>query len=332
MKIGLVGLGYLGKIHLKLILEANCFSDVGIFDINKQELDKLSKEYNVKAFSSLDELIENSDVIDIVTPGDTHFEIAEKCLLKKKHVFIEKPVTKTVEQAKKLKKIAEENNVLIQVGHVERFNPAFVSCKNYIKNPLFIEVHRLAMYNPRGTDVSVTLDLMIHDLDLIFNINPQKLKNIYANGIEIVSPTTDIANVRLEFENGSVANITTSRLSLKNMRKFRVFQKDAYISLDLLDKKSEIVQIKNVDENTPDDALVFSPGNNIPDKEIIIKRPEIVSMNAIKEEIVSFVNSIKNNTMPVVSIDDAIRVLEIAYQIEGQINKSKEILKVYENK
>ncbi len=326
MRIGLLGVGYLGKIHLKLIIETGCFSSIGIFDINDNELRKVSKEYNVKAFSSLEELINNSDIVDIVTPGNTHFEIAKECILRKKHVFIEKPVTQTVEQAQELKKLAEENNVFIQVGHVERFNPAFVSCKKYLLSPLFIEVHRLATYNPRGTDVSVTLDLMVHDLDLILNINPYPVKNIYANGIEIVSPATDIANVRLEFENGSVANITTSRLSLKNMRKFRVFQKDAYISIDLLDKKSEIVHIKNTNENTPEDALVFSPGNGIPDKEIIIEKPQIFSLNAIKEEIISFVNSIKNKTIPVVSIGDAIRVLELAYQIEKKINDNKQYL------
>lgn len=326
MKIGLAGVGYLGKIHLKLIKEIAEEGKVeitGIFDVNVDTLHKVAEEFNVKKFNSLEELIDNSDVIDIVTPGETHFEIAKKSILQKKHVFIEKPVTKTVEEAKGLKSLAKKNGVLIQVGHVERFNPAFVSTKQYLQSPLFIEVHRLAMYNPRGTDVSVTLDLMIHDLDLIFNINPAKIKNIYANGIEIVSNTTDIANVRLEFENGSVANITTSRLSLKNMRKFRVFQKNAYISMDLLEKKSEIVHIKNVDESTSEDALIFSPGNNIPDKEIVIEKPEIIHLNAIKEELLSFLNSIKNQTTPAVSIDDAIKVLDIAYQIEDKIKENK---------
>lgn len=323
----MVGVGYLGKIHLRLIKEiiqeGKGFSEVGIFDVNTNELNKVAEEYGVKKYDSLEMLIEHSDLTDIVTPGETHYEIAKKCIANKKHVFIEKPVTKTVEEALDLKRLAEENGVLIQVGHVERFNPAFVSTRPYIQSPLFIEVHRLAMYNPRGTDVSVTLDLMIHDLDLIFNINPVPLKNIYANGIEIVSHTTDIANVRLEFENGSVANITTSRLSLKNMRKFRIFQKNAYISIDLLDKKSEIVHIKEVDNHTPEDALILSPGNGIPDKEIIIQKPEIVSLNAIKEELLSFKNSIDKKTQPVVSIDDAIRVLDIAYRIENKINESK---------
>lgn len=326
MKIGLAGVGYLGKIHLKLIkeiIQEGGFSDVFIFDVDTSVLNQLAEQFQVKKCQSLEELIVNCDVIDIVTPGETHFDIAKKCILQKKHVFIEKPVTKSVNEAVQLKKLAEENNVKIQVGHVERFNPAFVSTKHLINTPLFIEVHRLALYNPRGTDVSVTLDLMIHDLDLILNINPYRIKNIYANGIEIVSPTTDIANVRLEFENGSVANITTSRLSLKNMRKFRVFQKNAYISLDLLEKKSEVVHIKNTDENTPEDALIFSPGNGIPDKEIVIEKPNILPTNAIKEELWSFLNSIHNDTIPPVNIDDAIRVLDIAYQIEEIINRNK---------
>jgi predicted dehydrogenase len=327
MKIGLVGVGYLGKIHLRLIKEIikenKGFSEVGIFDVNTNELNKVAEEYGVKKYNSLDTLIEESDAVDIVTPGETHYEIAKKCIANKKHIFIEKPVTKTVEEAVTLKHLAEEKEVLIQVGHVERFNPAFVSTRPYIQSPLFMEVHRLAMYNPRGTDVSVTLDLMIHDLDLILNVNPVPIKNIYANGIEVLSYTTDIANVRLEFENGSVANITTSRLSLKNMRKFRIFQKNAYISIDLLDKKSEIVYIKDVDIHTPDDALILSPGNGIPDKEIIIQKPEILSLNAIKEELLSFKNSIDTNSTPVVSIDDAIQVLNIAYQIENKINEAK---------
>jgi len=326
MKIGLAGIGYLGKIHLKLLLELQnegYIKSIGIFDINKNELEKVSNEYSVKSYNSIDDLISNSDVIDIVTPGDTHFEIAKKSILNNKHVFIEKPVTKTVEQAKALKELSVQKNVVIQVGHVERFNPAFVATRKFIDLPLFIEVHRLAIYNPRGTDVSVTLDLMIHDLDLILNIQPNKIKNIYANGIEIVSPSTDIANVRIEFENGSVANITTSRLSLKNMRKFRVFQKNAYISIDLLEKKSEIVHIKNVDENTPEDALLLSPGNGMTDKEIIIEKPEIFQSNAIKEELKSFINSINKGMKPIVSIDDAINVLDIAYQIENIISKNK---------
>lgn len=326
MKIGLAGIGYLGKIHLKLLLELQkegYIKSIGIFDINKNELEKVSNEYAVNAYNSIDDLISDSDVIDIVTPGDTHFEIAKKSILNNKHVFIEKPVTKTVEQAKALKELSFKKNVVIQVGHVERFNPAFVATRKFIDLPLFIEVHRLAIYNPRGTDVSVTLDLMIHDLDLILNIQPNKIKNIYANGIEIVSPSTDIANVRIEFENGSVANITTSRLSLKNMRKFRVFQKNAYISIDLLEKKSEIVHIKNIDENTPEDALLLSPGNGMTDKEIIIEKPEIFQSNAIKEELKSFINSINKGMKPIVSIDDAINVLDVAYQIENIISKNK---------
>ncbi len=326
MKAGLVGIGYLGKIHLKLLKELfqeKRISGVGIYDINYSELERLAKEYEVQKFDTLEELVEKSDVVDIVTPGETHFEIAKKCIENKKHVFIEKPVTKTVEQAVHLKELSEQNKVLIQVGHVERFNPAFLISQPFFGEPLFIEVHRLAVYNPRGTDVSVTLDLMIHDLDLIFNINSCKLKNIYANGIEIISPTTDIANVRLEFENGSVANITTSRLSLKNMRKFRVFQKDAYISIDLLDKKLEVIRIKNVDAFTPDDALIFSPGNGMEDKEIIIEKPDVVLVNAIKEELISFIDSIEHQTQPIVSIDDAIRVLDVAYQIEEKIKQNK---------
>lgn len=327
MKVGLAGVGYLGKIHLKLLKElkqSGLIEEIFIYDINVSELQKVSQEFQVNTCSSIHELIEQSDIIDIVTPGETHYEIAKNSIQQKKHVFIEKPVTKTIPEALDLKKLSSEYNVQIQVGHVERFNPAFISVQKHIDTPLFIEVHRLAIYNPRGTDVSVTLDLMVHDLDLILKVNPYAIKNIYANGIEIISSSTDIANVRLEFDNGSVANITTSRLSLKNMRKFRIFQKNAYISLDLLDKKSEIVHIKNTDEYTAPDALIFSPGNDIPDKEIIIEKPEIIPNNAIKEELISFIKSIHYQSTPIVTIDDAIKVLQTAYQIEEIIKHNKD--------
>lgn len=317
LKIGLIGLGYLGKIHLRILHETESLQLVGIYDIDENNREALAKQYGVKAYSSADELINDCDAVDIVTPSNTHFEIASSAIKKGKHVFIEKPITPTIEEAKQLLQLQKEAGVKVQVGHVERFNPAFISARPYIKNPQFIEIHRLAQYNPRGTDVSVTLDLTIHDLDLLLNIVNSNVKKIDAVGVNIISTTVDMVNARIEFENGCVANITTNRMSLKNMRKFRIFQPNSMVSINLLDKVTELVHLKDAEKNSRN--LVLKSGNGLPDKELVFQHPIILPTNAIKEELLAFQNSINTGTKPVVTIEDAIDVLSLAYSIDEKI-------------
>jgi predicted dehydrogenase len=318
LKVGLIGLGYLGKIHLKCLKEINDLEFVGIFDIDTETKKSLADQYNIKAFESMQDLIDACDVVDIVTPSQTHFEIAKACIRKGKHVFIEKPVTPTVEEAKALQVLAEEAGIKIQVGHVERFNPAFIAAKPYIKNPQFIEIHRLAQYNPRGTDVSVTLDLMIHDLDLLLSIVGSNIKKISASGVNIVSPTVDMVNARIEFDNGCVANVTSNRVSLKNMRKFRIFQENSLVSINLLEKVTELIHVKNASKDSKN--LILKPGNNLPDKELIFEHPIILPSNAIKEELSAFIACIAYKQKPVVGIENAIDVLSLAYAIDEKIS------------
>jgi len=323
LRIGVLGAGHLGKIHIKCIQMIPEFQLVGFYDADEENAKKVSEELSIKSFESIDELIDNVDVVDIVTPTVAHFECASKALKKFKHVFIEKPVVTTIEEAKALLSISREADVKVQVGHVERFNPAFVSVRDEIKDPVFIEGHRLAMFNPRGTDVPVVLDLMIHDIDIVLSVVKSKVKKVYADGVKIVSDTPDIANARLEFENGCVANLTASRISMKNMRKLRFFQPNAYVSVDFLEKKSEIIQIKDVDlqtENNPF-AMLIDLGGDRGKKEIIRLTPEAQNINAIQTELKSFYDSIALNQDPIVSIFDGYYALEVAHMILDKIQK-----------
>lgn len=315
--ISLIGLGYIGKIHLKLLKENPNWNLAGIYDIDKELTFHLSTQYGVRAFTSLDEAIQNSSVLDIVTPSNTHFEISKQAIIHGKHVFIEKPVTSHLKEAKQLQRFISEAGVCFQVGHVERFNPAFIAAQPYIEDPTFIEVHRLAQYNPRGTDVSVVLDLMMHDLDLILSIVKSNIRKIHVSGGTLVSATADIANARIEFENGCVANITTNRVAFKNSRKFRIFDRNALININLLDKVTEVIRIRNASPNSKN--LVIEPGNGLPNKEIVFEHPIILPTNAINEELNTFYHSINSNKVAKVGIEDAIRVLEVAFDIEDQL-------------
>jgi len=245
LKAGVLGAGHLGKIHLKLINQSDKYELTGFYDPIKENAEKVEKEFGYKSFDSIQELIDAVDVVDIVTPTLSHFDCAKEAIEKGKHVFIEKPITKTVEEAEILIELLKKHNVKGQVGHVERFNPAFTAVKDAIQNPMFIETHRLAEFNPRGTDVPVVLDLMIHDIDIILSVVKSKVKSVNASGVSILSDTPDIANARIEFENGCVANLTASRISLKNMRKTRFFQRDAYIAVDFFEKATEVVRMKD---------------------------------------------------------------------------------------
>ena len=321
LKIGVLGAGHLGKIHLNCIKQIEKFELIGFFDPAEETAKQVDAELKVHCFNSIEELIDAVDVVDIVTPTIRHFECASKALQKRKHVFIEKPIVATPEEANALKKLADEAGVKVQVGHVERFNPAFIAAEPFIKEPLFIEAHRLALFNPRGTDVPVVLDLMVHDLDILLTIVKSSLSHISASGVSIVSPTPDITNVRIEFENGAVANLTASRLSMKNMRKTRIFQKDAYITVDFLDKVAEIFRINDeVDESNPLSATITLGDGS--EKQITFELPEIRSINAIQTELESFYDAIVHNTTPAVTIDDGINVLKLAYRILDAVNAS----------
>lgn len=317
-KIALIGLGYIGKIHLRLLKENPNWNLVGVYDIDTQLCADLAVQYGVKEFKSLQEAIAHSEVIDIATPSDTHFEIAKQCIISGKHVFIEKPVTSHLNEAKQLQKMIQEAGVVFQVGHVERFNPAFIAAEPYINNPIFIEVHRLAQYNSRGTDVSVVLDLMMHDLDLILSVVKSNVKKIDVSGTTLVSATADIVNARIEFENLAVANITTNRMAFKNSRKFRVFTKDNLVSINLLDKTTEVIKIKTADAKSRN--MVIDPGYGLPKKEVIFEHPIILPTNAINEELNTFHTSINSKEAIKVGIDDALRTLEIAFNIEEKLH------------
>lgn len=325
LNIGVLGAGHLGKIHINCIKQIAKYNLVGFYDADKNTAEKVSAELEVKSFDTIDELIDVVDVVDIVTPTIAHFECASKALNKKKHVFIEKPIVATPEEAHKLIKLAEEVKVKVQVGHVERFNPAFLSMKNHIQDPVFIEAHRLALFNPRGTDVPVVLDLMVHDIDIVLSLIKSPIKNIHANGVAIVSKTPDITTARIEFENGAVANLTASRISLKNMRKARIFQRDAYITIDFLEKKSEIVRIKDNDNSDPMAMIIdLGDGNT---RQISFEKLEITPVNAIQKELECFNDAIINNTTPSVTIQDGVRVLQLAYDILDAVNQSLQPLK-----
>ena len=326
LKIGLVGVGHLGKIHLKCIKEAKNLELVGCFDINMKSADAAAAQFNTVAFADLSDLLEEIDILDIVTPTITHFELAKQAIIKGKHVFIEKPLTHTLSEAEELVELCRQNQVQVQVGHVERFNPAFISIDQDQLNPRFVEAHRLATFNPRGTDVSVVLDLMIHDLDILLSLVNSEVKLVQASGVAVVSETPDICNARIEFENGCVANLTASRISMKQMRKIRFFQKDAYISLDFLEKKSEIIRLYESDHPDRPCEEGMTLDTNTGKKHIHFESPSIEPINAIKEELSSFANAIKNNTLPAVTIDDGYKVLKLAHQIIKEIEKRGYVL------
>ena len=326
LKIGVIGAGHLGKIHLRLLKEIPTAELVGFHDHHPGIAQTVSEEYGIKYFSSPEELIAACDAVDIVTPTLSHFELASLAIGKNKHVFIEKPITTTVAEAEELVKMVEERNVKAQIGHVERFNPAFLAAADYLNQPMFIETHRLAEFNPRGTDVSVVHDLMIHDIDVVLSVVKSEVKNVSASGVAVVSDTPDIANARIEFENGCVANLTSSRISLKNMRKSRFFQRDAYISVDFLKKKTEIVRLKSVTGEPGPLDLVIDLGEGKGSKQIYFDSLKIEEGNAIKMELELFIQSVMNDTPTPVSANDGRRALEVAHLIMKKLNASLNIL------
>lgn len=319
LKIGVFGVGHLGKFHLNNWKEISGVEIVGFFDPHDETAKEVAEKYQLPRFLDADALMDACDAIDVVAPTTYHFEWCERAIKKGKHVFVEKPLANTMEEARQLVKLAAESGIKFQVGHVERFNPAFLAVKDMELNPMFIEVHRLAQFNPRGTEVSVILDLMIHDIDIILSIVKSDVKSISASGVGVMTETPDIANVRIEFHNGCVANLTSSRISMKKMRKIRLFQKDSYIGIDFLNKKTEIIKLKE-----PGDTNVFAFDIETPTgkKTIAMANPIVPEVNAIKMELEEFKNAILNNTKTVVSEMDGLMAMDVAHQILEKIGSN----------
>src|SRR5688572_17957043 len=320
LKVGIFGVGHLGKYHLANWQQVSGVDVVGFYDPSDVVAQEVSAKFQLARFIEPEALMDAVDAVDIVAPTNFHFDLCRKAIRKGKHVFVEKPLANTMEEAKELLKLIRESNIKMQVGHVERFNPAFLAIENLKLNPMFIEVHRLAQFNPRGTEVSVILDLMIHDIDIILSLVKSEVKTIAANGVTVMTETPDIANVRMEFNNGCVANLTSSRISMKKMRKMRLFQKDAYIGVDFLEKKTEVIRLK-----TREDIDAFTFDIELPDggsKTIAVSQPAAPAVNAIRMELEAFRDSILANTKTIVSDVDGYRAMDIAHQILQKIKNN----------
>jgi len=312
LKVGIFGVGHLGKFHLNSWKEIKRAELTGFYDPDDAAACEAADKYQLTRFTDPDDLIDACDLIDIVAPTPLHFQLCEKAIRKGKHVFVEKPLAGTMEEARQIVQLVRESKTKLQVGHVERFNPAYLALQSITMNPLFIEVHRLAQFNPRGTEVSVILDLMIHDIDIILSLVKSEVKSISASGVAVMTDTPDIASVRIEFNNGCVANLTSSRISMKRMRKMRIFQKDAYIGIDFLNKKTEIIKLK-----TPEDVDVFAFDIETPKgkKTLALSNPSVPEVNAIRMELEKFCDAILFNTPTLVSEVDGLRAMDIAHQI-----------------
>jgi len=323
LKIGIIGTGHLGKLHTKLFREVNGCDLIGIYDKDSEKAELCGKEFNVKVFKELDELLNSVEAVSIVATTSAHHKLAKKSFESGKHVFVEKPITATIEEAEELVMLSDMKRLNLQVGHIERFNPALLSLEKYNLNPMFIETDRLAQFNPRGTDVAVVLDLMIHDLDIILSLVKSEVKKVSASGVAVVSNSIDIANARIEFENGAVANVTASRISQKKMRKMRIFQRDTYISVDFNSGASEVYRLASPDEKLKDPFISFGEiGIGEKKKLVVFEQPEMKEVNAPKYELQLFVNSVLNNEKPAVTGSDGLKALKVAEMIVREIEKS----------
>lgn len=327
LKIGVIGTGHLGKFHIKLFKQIENCELVGVFDIEKSTAQNVGNEFGVKVFDTIDNLLNEVNAVSIAAPTSSHYEVSKKCLEKNIHVFVEKPITASISEAEELIKITAEKNLNMQVGHVERFNPALISLEKYILEPKFIQTDRLAQFNPRGTDVAVVLDLMIHDIDIILSLVKSEVKEIAASGVAVVSNTIDIANARIQFENGAVANVTASRISQKRMRKMRIFQRDNYIALDFITGVSEVYRLIPVDERVGNGLISFGDiGVGEKKKRVIYEQPEIKEINVLKYELELFVDSVLKKERPVVSGEDGLRALKVAQLILKKIEESQKLI------
>lgn len=323
IKVGVIGTGHLGKLHTKMFKSINNCKLIGVHDANPEQAKAVSEEFGVVGFNSLEDLLSKVDAVSIAATTTAHHELAKKCFEKGVHVFIEKPITATIKEAEELVELSEKKKLNLQVGHIERFNPALVAMEKYINDPKFIQTDRLAQFNPRGTDVAVVLDLMIHDIDIILSLVKSDVVDIQANGVAVVSDHLDIANARLQFENGAVANVTASRISQKKMRKMRIFQKDTYVALDFITGVSEAYRLLAPNAEVIQSQISFGEiGIGEKRKKLVYEQPEQKELNALQYELELFVNSVMSKTKPIVSGTDGLRALKVAQliikKIEGQ--------------
>ena len=324
LNVGVVGTGHLGKLHIKMFRDIENCNLVGVHDSNTEQAKLASDKFSVKVFDSLESLLENVNAISIAATTSAHYELAKECLQAGRHLFIEKPITATIPEAEEIVDLANSLNLKLQIGHIERFNPALVSMEKYIIDPKFIQTDRLAQFNPRGTDVAVVLDLMIHDIDIILSLIKSKVENIEANGVAVVSDNIDIANARIQFENGSVANVTASRISQKKMRKMRIFQRNSYVALDFVTGVSEVYRLLPVDQEVEHSLISFGEiGVGDKKKRLVYEQPENKQINALKYELQLFVDSVLENKNPVITGSDGLRALRIAKIIIDKIQSSK---------
>jgi len=324
LNVGIIGTGHLGRIHTKIMKDVHRSNLVGVYDINTEIAEEVAKEFSTKHFEDLDDFLSEIDAVSIVATTSAHFELIKKAFEKNVNVFVEKPITSSIEQAEEVVALSEKKNLKLQVGHIERFNSALLSLEKYHLDPKFVQTDRLAQFNPRGTDVAVVLDLMIHDIDIILSLVKSKVKTVHASGVAVVSDNLDIANARIEFENGAVANVTASRISQKKMRKMRMFQKDSYISVDFDSGVSEVFRLISPNDMNVEHFLSFGEiGVGEHKKSVIYEQPEIKEVNALKHELQLFVDSVLDNKQPVVSGADGLRALRVAEIIMKKIEESK---------
>jgi len=324
INIGVIGTGHLGKLHTKMFKEIEDCNLIGIQDLDKEQAESVGKEFDVNVFGTIGDLLDKVDAVSIAATTSSHYGLAKKCLSAGKHVFIEKPITATIPQAEEIVELAESKKMNLQVGHIERFNPALISMEKYIDDPKFIQTDRLAQFNPRGTDVAVVLDLMIHDIDIILSLIKSKVKNIEASGVAVVSDNIDIANARIQFENGAVANVTASRISQKKMRKMRIFQRDGYVALDFTTGVSEVYRLLPVDQQVEPSYMSFGEiGVGDKKKRLVYEQPPQKEINALKYELELFIKSVQNGEKPVVTGNDGLRALRVAEIIINKIEQSK---------
>ncbi|MEE4312357.1 MAG: Gfo/Idh/MocA family oxidoreductase [candidate division KSB1 bacterium] len=322
LKIGVIGVGHLGRFHTQNYAKISSADLTGVYDVDQERSKQVAEEYGTKSYSDMQQLLQDIDAVSLVVPTSLHFETAKTILENGIHCLIEKPITSTIEEADALIELARKNNLIIQIGHIERFNPAILALRDIKLNPLFVESHRLASFDPRGTDVAVVLDLMIHDIDIILNLVNSKVKTIDASGVSVLTREVDIANARIQFENGAVANVTASRISQKKMRKMRLFQQDTYIGIDFLEKISEIYRLVNAEAT--DNAIFGIPidiGDPEKKKKIIYQKPNVEEVNALKEELISFIDCVQNSRQPIVSGEDGREALRVAIEITNLIEK-----------
>lgn len=320
LPVGVIGLGHLGSLHAKMLAQAEGAQLVGVFDVNAERCAEVAAIHGTHACASVEELLAAVEAVSIATPTSNHYDTARMAIEAGKHVFLEKPITETVEQARALNALAAERGVSVQVGHIERFNPAIVALDALEIAPLFVESHRLAQFNPRGTDVAVVLDLMIHDIDIILSLVRSEVVSIDASGLAVVSDTADIANARLKFANGCVANITASRISQNRMRKMRLFQRNAYISIDFLQGQSEVFRLVDADADVTPTYMLGMIEQGKVKRNIVFEQPPVpTDHNPLKYELQLFVNAVRNGTRPIVDGIAAQHALEVAEEIVRRI-------------